>query len=195
MNSQQIEKLLEKYFYGDTSLEEEKHLRDFFAKDIIPKHLLSLKPQFEYFSKEKKKNFLDDFFDEKILETIEKEKIISIKRKRRNYIYIISGVAASILVIVSLFIQFNSVTNKFQNTFNDPQLAYAETQKALLFVSEKLNIGIQPVSKAAARFDEGVGELSRISTINTSVKELNRLSKFYKYQQIITNPFAGMTDK
>ncbi len=194
MNSQQIEKLLEKYFNGDTSLDEEKQLREFFAKDIIPKHLLSLKPQFEYFSEEKRKNFLNDSFDEKILENIEKEKIISIKRKRRNYIYIISGVAAGILIIVSLFIQLNSVTNKFENTFNDPQLAYAETQKALLFVSQKLNIGIQPVSQAATRFDEGVGELSKISNINTSINELNKLSKFYKYQQIIINLSARTTD-
>lgn len=194
MNSQQIEKLLEKYFNGDTSLDEEKQLREFFAKENIPKHLLSLKAQFEYFSEEKKKNVLDDFFEKKVLETIDDERTFSIKRKRRNYIYIISGVAAGILIIVSLFIQFNSVTKKFENTFNDPQLAYAETQKALLFVSEKLNIGIQPVSQAATRFDKGVGELSKISNINTSIKELNKLSKFYKYQQIIINLSARTTD-
>ncbi len=48
MNTKKIEQLLEKYFEGETSLNEEKELRDFFQQDEIPEHLKSYIDQFSY---------------------------------------------------------------------------------------------------------------------------------------------------
>lgn len=48
MNTERIEQLLEKYFDGDTSLEEEKELREFFRQDNIPTDLKSYADQFSY---------------------------------------------------------------------------------------------------------------------------------------------------
>ncbi|WP_338876309.1 HEAT repeat domain-containing protein [Spirosoma sp. SC4-14] len=47
---QDIEKLLEKYYDGDTTLAEEKQLRQFFQQETIPEHLLSHADQFRYFA-------------------------------------------------------------------------------------------------------------------------------------------------
>ncbi|WP_460953860.1 HEAT repeat domain-containing protein [Spirosoma litoris] len=47
---QDIEKLLEKYYEGETSLQEEKELRQFFQQDNIPDHLMSHAAQFRYFA-------------------------------------------------------------------------------------------------------------------------------------------------
>lgn len=48
MNTERIEQLLDKYFGGETSLEEEKELREFFRQDDIPTHLKSYADQFSY---------------------------------------------------------------------------------------------------------------------------------------------------
>jgi hypothetical protein len=48
MNTERIDQLLDKYFDGDTSLEEEKELREFFRQDDIPTHLKSCADQFSY---------------------------------------------------------------------------------------------------------------------------------------------------
>lgn len=48
MNTERIEQLLDKYFDGETSLEEEKELREFFQQDEIPNHLKSYTDQFSY---------------------------------------------------------------------------------------------------------------------------------------------------
>ena len=48
--NQDIEKLLEKYYDGETTLEEEKQLRHFFQKGNVPVHLESHAPQFNYFA-------------------------------------------------------------------------------------------------------------------------------------------------
>jgi hypothetical protein len=44
----EIEKLLERYYEGETSLEEEKALRDFFAGNLVPEHLQSHAAQFRF---------------------------------------------------------------------------------------------------------------------------------------------------
>lgn len=48
MNTERIEQLLDKYFDGETSIEEEKELREFFRQDEIPAHLKSYADQFSY---------------------------------------------------------------------------------------------------------------------------------------------------
>lgn len=46
---QDIEKLLERYYEGETSLAEEKQLRQFFQQDNLPAHLKTHAEQFRYF--------------------------------------------------------------------------------------------------------------------------------------------------
>ncbi len=48
MNTERIEQLLDKYFEGETSLEEEKLLRDYFKNEEVPEHLQSYRGQFAY---------------------------------------------------------------------------------------------------------------------------------------------------
>ncbi|WP_234736618.1 HEAT repeat domain-containing protein [Tellurirhabdus bombi] len=47
---QDIEKLLEKYYEGETTVDEEKQLRTFFQQEVIPSHLQSHAAQFQYFA-------------------------------------------------------------------------------------------------------------------------------------------------
>lgn len=55
-----IEKLLEKYYEGETTLEEEKQLRAFFQDDDIPEHLQSHAAQFRFFSDARKEKPSED---------------------------------------------------------------------------------------------------------------------------------------
>ena len=47
-----IEELLNKYFEGETSCEEERELRHFFTQGIVPKHLKEYSPLFAFLEKE-----------------------------------------------------------------------------------------------------------------------------------------------
>lgn len=187
MNFRIIEKILEKYFNGETSLQEEEQLRAFFGKEDIPPHLISLKNMFVFFDKEVGEEIPDDTFEKKIMDQIEEEKIISIKRKRRSIIYLVSGIAASILIIVTLFIHFNTFTRKINDTFNDPQMAYNEAKRIMMFVSEKLNKGTQPLEQMS-KIDEGISNLKEISKFNTGIEEASKIEKYNKIHELITNP-------
>lgn len=49
-----IEELLNKYFDGDTTCEEERELRRFFTQETVPEHLKEYSPLFAFLDKENK---------------------------------------------------------------------------------------------------------------------------------------------
>ena len=48
-----IDELLDKYFEGGTSCEEEREIRRFFAQEEIPGHLEMYRPLFTYLAQER----------------------------------------------------------------------------------------------------------------------------------------------
>ena len=155
MNSREAEQLLEKYWKCETSLEEENALRQYFAGEDLPDHLQKFSKMFIFFDKERK-SVLDESFDPKILDRINKV-------KNRNIVPLPSTwykVAAAVLLIISLVVinrQFIGVRQKatevVQDTFADPEKALEETKKMLLLVSEKLNKA-NPGMKKMAEFNK-----------------------------------------
>jgi hypothetical protein len=77
-------------------------------------------------------------------------------------------IAASIALIVGIsgLLIYNAQNRASKDTFSDPRLAYLETQRTLLYISNKMNKGIEP--------------LSNISKINTGTEELRNLGKIDK---------------
>ena len=71
MESNEIEQLLERYWAGETSLEEEKRLQAWFAKGELPEHLRCYQHWFDYLREEQTVHLSDDF-DARILAAIEK---------------------------------------------------------------------------------------------------------------------------
>lgn len=186
MNFQTIEKLLQKYFEGDTTLQEEDQLKSFFGQDDVPPHLMSLKQLFQTYSMEKEVK-LDAQFDDDIMSRIEDNAVISIRRKRRSMIYLISSIAASIVLIIAFAIYFNMATKSIEDTFNDPQIAYNEAKKVMLYISEKLNKGVEPVSNATGKIDRSVQNLQKMERFNAGLKETDQLEKFNRIQLLINN--------
>ncbi|MCD4745687.1 MAG: hypothetical protein K8R58_05260 [Bacteroidales bacterium] len=193
MNLQRIELLIEKYFNGETSLAEENELRLYFLKENIPVHLKMYKNIFKYFSESHTEKLPDENFDKKILDKINKDQTITNNKPRRIKLYLITSVAACILLLIGLFFQFknkNLFNSKhkiqFADTYNDPQLAYAETKKALCMISSNFNMGTKDLKKLS-QFNSGMKELNSITVFETGIKNLNKLSIFNESQKLITN--------
>ena len=185
MSSQEIEKILQKYFDGETSLSEEKELREFFQRDDVPSHLQSLKSQFQYFHEATSFNELGSDFDKKIVKSIKDDgKIIKFNFRKKSSIYIISSVAASILILVTVFFQLNTFSRKIDDTFNNPETAYNEAKKIMVFVSEKFNKGtdqLAPISKV----NDGVDKLQSVAKFDDGLNEAAKFDKYNKLNEII----------
>jgi len=129
-----IEKLLEKYFEAETSIAEEKELKDYFASSDVAPPLEQYKPIFGYTTQAKQEQFTAT---------------IPLKTKKRNNAVWLS-VAASVLVLLSVglftFNHYNQQKSEDYGTYNDPEIAFRETQKALAMISESVNKGIGSMS-------------------------------------------------
>lgn len=133
MESNRVETILEKYFRGETSIAEENQLRDYFSSSNVSPKLEQYKSIFGYFALAKEQKF---------------EQEIVLKSKKRNLAWL--SIAASVFVLLgigtySYFNYYNSNQEQELGTYDDPEIAFKETQKALSILSTHLNTGIESV--------------------------------------------------
>ncbi len=185
MNSHKIEKILAKYFEGETSLAEERMLREFFLQEDLPAHLKDLREQFMLFEEESNIELPPDF-DARLFTEIEKQKKSS-KASRRAYIYYISAVAATILLLITVFVRFDPFTSSSRYNEHDAEIAFNEASRILYYVSDKFNMGTNPLGKVA-RFDQGMNNLGTVNKFDAGVNKVKPVSRFNQITKLITNP-------
>ena len=148
MDSKRIEQLLEKYWNCETSLEEEKELRDYFNSNSAEgqSDTASL---FRYFESERNRTSTED-----IGQNVTKE----IRRRQRGKIismvnvYRMARIAAGLLVVVvaTYFVRQEvrkSYPPEIADTISDPKLALEETKKALMMISRGFGKAKEGASK------------------------------------------------
>lgn len=166
MKAKEIRSLLDKYFAGNTTLEEEAVLRRYFIETTsIDEEFLNDKAYFEVLSDAE--NALPDIKGiENRLSTFMDEHAAIKRRVFSHRTFRIILAAASVLLIggLSLVIGLYSIKKQPADTYSDPQMAYYEAQKTLLFISQKMQTGMQPLSN-----------ISKMSTGNTQLHELEKI--------------------
>ncbi|GAA3516675.1 hypothetical protein GCM10022393_33480 [Aquimarina addita] len=126
MELSNIEKLLEKYFEGETTLSEEKELKVFFTRESVPQHLEKYKSLFQFFSDERNITAGSDTY-------------IKVSNKVSKFTWI--GIAASIAVIIGLFFAQPPTTDTDLGTYEDPEVALQKTKEVLSLVAQYMNEG------------------------------------------------------
>ncbi|MCY1486527.1 hypothetical protein D3C87_423080 [compost metagenome] len=123
-----IELLLEKYFEGETSIAEENELKLYFSSADVAQHLEQYKAMFGYFSSAKEQKF---------------EQKIPLKSKTQKVAWL--SIAASVVILLGMFTFYNRSINQSEDlgTYNDPEKAFEETQKALNLLSKNVNVGVE----------------------------------------------------
>jgi hypothetical protein len=133
MEQNKIELLLEKYFEGTTGIDEENELRSYFSSADVAPHLGRYKPVFGYFS---------------VAATQKLESEILLESKKQKVAWL--SIAASIVVLLGIgtYTYFNrNIAKEKQElgTYDDPEVALRETEKALKLLSSNVNVGIESV--------------------------------------------------
>jgi len=135
MELDKIETLIEKYFRGETSIAEENELRNYFSSSNVLPHLEQYKPIFAYFSLVKEQKFGQE---------------IQLHPKKRNVTWL--SIAASIVVLLGIgtavcvnYYKANQHQHQDLGTYDNPEIAFRETQKALSMLSSQVNVGIVSV--------------------------------------------------
>jgi hypothetical protein len=136
MESDKIENILEKYFQGETTIVEEKELKEYFSSPNVAQHLEQYKPMFGYFSQVKQQKTTQE---------------IALQTKKRNVAWLSIAASAVVLLGIGTFyfasqkITTKAVAQSELGTYDNPEEALAATQKALALLSNNVNVGIESV--------------------------------------------------
>lgn len=133
MESDKIEILLEKYFQGETNIAEEKELKDYFSSSDVAQHLEQYQSVFGYFATAK---------EQKAAQTL-----VLFQNKKRKLTWL--SIAASVVVLLGVgtfaYLNYQADDKEGLGSYDDPEVAYRETQKALSLLSTHVNSGVESV--------------------------------------------------
>lgn len=164
MNIKTIEDILARYYEGETTLAEEKQLKEFFTGNEVPDHLIPDRQMFIHFAEEAS-------------QAAPVKRIPEIKAAGNRKMYFITSIAAGLLILVALIplIRYEMHRNLDLPGAQMPAgLAYEQTKQAILMVSAGLNTGLD----AADRF----------RVLDDALDRINQFNKIYSYQNQFINP-------
>lgn len=182
MKTEYIIKLLDKYYDGSSSYQEEKELAEYFSGNEISPDLRDEQLIFNNLHIEEDIPYNEHFESsiEKVIDSLSEEDVsvssFQAKPKRNTkFIFWASSIAASVLLLVSIgfvYLQhdkpkINNTQIALRDTYSDPDKAYAEAEKALMLISKNLNKGISEIET----LNEGVDKSNEIIE-----KNLNRIN-------------------
>ncbi len=195
MNTTEIKILLEKYYDGETTLDEERILKAYFTSDQVDEKLKEHIPVFAYQVKEARIG-TGAGFEEKIENKPGGARRIPFYRNRTNWMYFV-GIAASLLFLITFYFetrQNDKSLNGFagsEYTEAEAKKAYQQTKTALAFVSDKYTAGMEPLGEIIkfgdnayavtelARFNKQLNSLnSNMGKVSDGMDNMRKLSKF-----------------
>jgi len=156
-----IEKLLEKYDNGETTLQEEQQLKHYFREETVPPHLNGYIAMFQYFSVTSEEQFTKD---------------IPLKTKTNN-LYKWISVAAVVAIMFGVYINQPTSISSLEDLTPEQQLAYNQTVEGLQYLGIALNKGnekMKPLNLVASNFDEGTNKMAHLGEFS---KTTNKISK------------------
>lgn len=168
MNLQELDKLIQKYYEGETTEADEEKLFELLSSGHLPPEYTRDISIITGLSGSEDIPEPDMGFEARIMNAIDNSeqqgRVISLKRR----IYTTVSVAASLLIIISSYLMLRPGSQP-EDTFSDPVLAYNATLEILGRVSQTMNTGSDVIS-----------ELSLIS------KAEDKLTKFSEPARLVS---------
>jgi hypothetical protein len=154
MKYEQISALLEKYWEGETSLQEERELKNYFASGAVDPRLHSIEPLFRAVREDQGRQFTAP--------VPAPRRLTIVATVWRTW-----AVAASVAGLLFLGWLFRDqlagpagkpmaaeTKNLQEDTYDDPEKAAAEIKAALALVSSKLNKGKKEAAKGLRKMEK-----------------------------------------
>jgi hypothetical protein len=167
MDSSKLQQLLRKYWSGETTLEEEHLLKEYFQDADVPEDLSEVAAMFRYFEQTKKNALNDVTFDRTLIDKVSRKPKVGIMR---NLVFNSMRIAAGVVVVVAAtwFIRKEirqSTPQEVVDTYDDPKLAFEETKKALMMISKGFGTAEKEAQKINL-FNEAQEEIQKTPNNN-----------------------------
>jgi hypothetical protein len=175
MKTGQLKTILEKYFEGLSTLEEEQALLDFFSGDQAAGPEWNHYRQYFTMLRAQREHSVYTPAFEKRLASLFREETKSSPITRNMYLRYIAAASFAVLLGISGLLLVRSRFTPERDTFDNPQVAYVEAQKTLLYISQKMNKGIEPLSNVT-KINTGTDQLKKLNTLDNGLNMLNFVS-------------------
>ena len=152
-----MEKLIEKYDNGETTLKEEQQLKDYFSQETVPPHLEVYKSMFQYFLYTHEEQFTKD---------------VPLKSKKTYSLYQWISVAAVAVIMLGVYFQMGGPTEAEKQ---EALLAYNQTMEVFNLVSSQLNKGtegIEALNMVTSNFDKGSDNIAYLGEFSKTTNKI-----------------------
>lgn len=177
MNIREIEKLIDRYYSGETSLAEEEILKKFFCGNQIPDHLLKHAPMFVWMKEQSELTLEEPAFEKKLTAKLMAAEADANRQKTwiksRTFSSVLLAASVTLLIGILTVLQFRGKDFESAIHQQDAEILYNQTTRILGFVSHNLNTGLQ--------------ELAKVGEFDKATRNLEQFHKFYKSQSSIIN--------
>lgn len=155
-----IEKLLEKYDNGETTLQEEQQLKSYFSQETVAPHLEVYKPMFVYFLQTQKEQFTKE---------------IPLQPKKTYTLYKWISVAAIAVLMFAVYIQVGNQSKGLEDLSQDELMAYNQTMEAFNLLASNFNKGTESVDALAlmsTSLDRGTENISYLGEFSNTTNKI-----------------------
>ena len=175
MKTQEIKILLQRYFNGETSLEDERLLHEYFKGGNVDEELQEYAEFFGGISD--LTNSIDDStIEEDVMDFILENEHLE-KTKFRKMWKTVTGIAASVIIVLGSYLIYEQQQKPFEDTYQNPEQAYVVAQQTLQFVGSKYNKGMAELSNFK-KFEKASNSIKKgIAPVNEFYEGLEKIEK------------------
>ena len=168
MDYKVMERLLDKYFEGETSLKDESRLREFFQREEVPESMQLYQPLFRHLSQEQKPKLGADF-DRKLLQRLEGAQPQAKVRRLTARSWVLR-IAAVLVIGIGLWWAYTA-----QKALQKPQQAGIDWSKyEVQSPEDAFRLTSTALLKASSELNQGA------STAAHEMDKLKKVGKFFK---------------
>jgi len=171
MEYQKIEEILNKYLEGESTLEEEMILKEYFSQADLPAEHREMKELFQYFAQANQEAAPHFDVSAELNSLVENEWKKETRNRFRQVITWASSAAAVLVLSFAIFQYMNKPEVIIKDTYKDPKLAYAETKRALLLVSRTMNRSTTSL-KYLSKVDQSFNHMKKVAEIDQIINSV-----------------------
>jgi hypothetical protein len=189
MRKERLRELLDRFYDGIASREEEEEILTGLTLDLADDELLAEKELFLTIRSMSADNKPDIGFEKRILEGVFRLDVNKRVSGKRRFITASLYAAAALFLTIAVWSLYDTGNREYQDTFSDTEIAYAETLKVLLRVSADMN--------------RGRGALSPLKTMEMAERSIGLIDAtgtmfekgLYEMEKLLDNPKSAEKNK
>jgi hypothetical protein len=188
MEPNKVKIVLQRYFNGESSHEDEEMLKTYFRSGEVAEELREYTEFFGGLAELAQPHPEGSSIEEEVMKYIRDQENTQKSRKLSLW-RTVTGIAASLLIVFSSLLIYEQQKKPFEDTFSDPEKAYVVAEQTLKYISGKYQTGVDQLSKTQ-KYNEALALLDKMEIVKTAPqplrKSMNTIRKGFEITDEIT---------